>query len=111
MEQALGRGAPATGRGGDNEAGVFLMARLVETAGDPSLMPCNYNYHGGHCRDSPFLMKTREKDLWLGILATLVLSWCATIALFLSGVFSYPWGWLVLLVLVGWAWFRMRESD
>ena len=51
-----------------------------------------------------------QKNQWLMVLGVLALSWCATIGLYLAGVFSYPWGWLVLLVLIGWAWFKARES-
>ena len=52
-----------------------------------------------------------RKNQWLAVLAVLVLAWCATVGLYLSGVFSYPGGWLILLVLIGWAWFKVRESN
>ena len=52
-----------------------------------------------------------RKNQWLLVLAALVLAWCATVGLFLSGVFSYPWGWLVLLALIGWTWYKVRESS
>ena len=42
LNRLLAGGAPVTGRGGDNEAGVFFMECLVETASDPSTMSWNY---------------------------------------------------------------------
>ncbi len=52
-----------------------------------------------------------RKNQWLLLLAALALAWCASMGLFLAGAFSYPWGWLVLLVLIGWTWFKAREGD
>lgn len=51
-----------------------------------------------------------QRNPWLFVLAGLVLAWCTTVGLFLSGVSSYPWGWLVLLALIGWTWYKVREN-
>ena len=50
-----------------------------------------------------------QKVHWQIIFGLLALAWCATIGLYLYGVFDYPGGWLILMVLAGWAWFKMRE--
>ena len=42
LNRLLAGGAPVTGRGEDNEAGVFFMECLVETVNDPSTMRWNY---------------------------------------------------------------------
>ncbi len=47
---------------------------------------------------------------WRRILVLLGLAWCASMGLFLTGKISYPWGWLVLLVLMGWSWYQMRSG-
>lgn len=60
--------------------------------------------------DEAYDSEMRQKKLWLMVLAGLALAWLATAGLYLSGVFSYPWGWLILLVLAGWAWFKVRDN-
>lgn len=52
-----------------------------------------------------------QKNHWRIVFVVLVLAWCAAIGLFLSGVLTRPLGWLVLMVLAGWAWHMMRESS
>ena len=51
-----------------------------------------------------------QKNHWRIAFVALVVAWCTTIGLFLSGVLTYPVGWLVLMALAGWAWYKMRES-
>ncbi|MDE0153626.1 MAG: hypothetical protein OXN23_07235 [Gammaproteobacteria bacterium] len=53
---------------------------------------------------------TMQRNHWRIVFVALVLAWCTTIGLFLSGVLTYPVGWLVLMALAGWAWYKMRES-
>ena len=54
--------------------------------------------------------KVQQKNLWLAALVASLLVWCTTMGLFLLGVLSRPWGWVVLLVLAVWAWHMMRKS-
>lgn len=51
-----------------------------------------------------------QKNHWQIVFVVLVAAWCTTIGLFLSGVLTYPVGWLVLMALAGWAWYKMREG-
>ena len=56
-------------------------------------------------------MPTVPKKLrWGLVLAALGLAWGASLALFWAGVWSYPWGWLLLPVLMAWAAYRMRAA-
>ncbi len=52
--------------------------------------------------------RERQRRLWRLACIGLAGAWCASIGLFSVGVLTYPWGWLVLLVLLAWCWHRLR---
>ena len=52
--------------------------------------------------------RERQRRLWGLACIGLASAWCASIGLFSIGVLPYPWGWLVLLVLLAWCWYRLR---
>ena len=42
------------------------------------------------------------------LLAALIAAWAGTLALYATGVWPYPWGWLLLFALIAWAASRLR---
>ena len=53
--------------------------------------------------------RERRRQRWRVACVGLAAAWCASIGLFLAGVLAYPWGWLVLLVLLAWCGYRLRS--
>ena len=51
-----------------------------------------------------------EKLRWGLVLAALGLAWGSSLALFWAGLWRYPWGWLLLPVLMAWAAYRLRRA-
>ena len=55
-------------------------------------------------------MKKPGRTQWALLLGLLGAAWVLSMTLFVTGVWAYPWGWLVLMVLMGWTGYKMRED-
>jgi len=53
--------------------------------------------------DDPKILRT--------VFAVVLAFWVATLVLFFSDRIAYPYGWLLLPVLAGWAWYKLRQIE